>query len=103
MGGPAGWGQLAWWARLTCHLAYLRLITRGAERCRREGLSAGVGAGSRATRGCLGGDSAGSRWTPPVSSPVELHVTVEIAKAGGSTKPPRRLATFGKRYDVLIT
>ena len=34
---------------------------------------------------------------------VELHVAVEIAKAGGSAKfPARRLATFGKRYDVLI-
>ena len=34
---------------------------------------------------------------------MELHVAVEIAKAGGNTKlPARRLATFGKRYDVLI-
>jgi hypothetical protein len=34
---------------------------------------------------------------------VELHVTVEIAKAGGKTKlPARRLATFGRRYDALI-
>ena len=34
---------------------------------------------------------------------VELHVAVEIAKAGGRTKlPTRRLATFGQRYDVLI-
>jgi len=34
---------------------------------------------------------------------VELHVAVEIAKAGGNTKlTARRLATFGKRYDVLI-
>jgi transposase len=34
---------------------------------------------------------------------VELHVAVEIAKAGGKTKlPARRLATFGKRYNLLI-
>ncbi len=38
-GGCVGWGQLAWWARLTCHLTYLRLMTRGLARTRRGGLS----------------------------------------------------------------
>ncbi len=38
-GGPAGWGQRAWRARLTCQLTYLRLTTRGLDRCRRGGLS----------------------------------------------------------------
>lgn len=34
---------------------------------------------------------------------VELHVVVEVAKAGGATKlTARRLASFGKRYDTLI-
>ncbi len=34
---------------------------------------------------------------------VELHVAVEIAKAGGKTKlPARRLASFTKRYNALI-
>ena len=34
---------------------------------------------------------------------VELHVAVEVAKAGGKTTlPARRLASFGKRYDALI-
>lgn len=34
---------------------------------------------------------------------VELHVAVEVAKAGGCTKlPARRLASFGKRYDALV-
>ncbi len=37
-GGPVGWGQLAWWARLTCHLGILRLISRGFDRIRRAGL-----------------------------------------------------------------
>lgn len=37
--GCCGWGQVAWWARLTCHLTYLRFTTRGAERSRRGGLS----------------------------------------------------------------
>lgn len=36
-GGPVGWGQVAWCARLTCHLTYLRLMTRGLERCLRTG------------------------------------------------------------------
>src|SRR5665811_140399 len=31
-------GQWSWWARLTCHLGILRLMTRGAERRRRAGL-----------------------------------------------------------------
>ncbi len=39
VGGPLGWGQSAWRARLTCHLEYLRLMTRGQDRCRRIGLS----------------------------------------------------------------
>ena len=39
MGGPVGCGQLLCRARLTCHLTYLRLISRGLERCRRAGLS----------------------------------------------------------------
>lgn len=39
MGGPVGWGQSAWRARLTCHLGILRLISRGFERCLRAGLS----------------------------------------------------------------
>jgi hypothetical protein len=34
-----GWGQSRWQARLTCHLTYLRLISRGFERRRRVGLS----------------------------------------------------------------
>jgi hypothetical protein len=38
-GGPVGWGQSAWWARLTCHLGILRLIRRGLVRRRRRGLS----------------------------------------------------------------
>ncbi len=33
------WGHVAWWARLTCHLGILRLMTRGATRGRRAGLS----------------------------------------------------------------
>ena len=34
---------------------------------------------------------------------VELHVAVNIAKAGGhTTLPARRLASYGKRYDALI-
>ena len=34
---------------------------------------------------------------------VELHVTVQSAKASGKTNlPARRLAAVGKRYDVLI-
>ena len=37
--GPVGWGQWAWWARLTCHLTYLRLTRRGLERLRLAGLS----------------------------------------------------------------
>ncbi len=38
-GGPVGWGQLAWRARLTCHLGILRLINRGQDRSRRFGFS----------------------------------------------------------------
>src|ERR1035437_9935240 len=33
-----GCGPPAWWARLTCHLGILRLMTRGAARRRRAGL-----------------------------------------------------------------
>ena len=36
MGGPVGWGQLVWRARLTCHLGILRLMSRGLERRRRD-------------------------------------------------------------------
>ena len=39
VGGPVGWGQSRWWARLTCHLTYLRFTSLGLERCRRAGLS----------------------------------------------------------------
>lgn len=39
MGGPVGWGQVWCRARLTCHLTYLRLMSRGLLRCRRAGLS----------------------------------------------------------------
>ena len=39
LGGPVGWGQLAWTARLTCHLVYFLFTTRGAERRLRAGLS----------------------------------------------------------------
>ena len=35
----SGWGQVAWAARLTCHLVYFLFTTRGAERRRRTGLS----------------------------------------------------------------
>ena len=38
LGGPVGRGQSLWRDRLTCHLRYLRLITRGFERWRRVGL-----------------------------------------------------------------
>ena len=38
-GGWVGWGQLAWWARLTCHFDILRLMTRGFDLSRRAGLS----------------------------------------------------------------
>ena len=34
-----GWGQAAWCERLTCHFGILRLMTRGAERGRRAGVS----------------------------------------------------------------
>jgi hypothetical protein len=37
-GGPVGWGQSVWRARLTCHLGILRLMRRGFERSRRAGL-----------------------------------------------------------------
>jgi hypothetical protein len=37
--GRVGCGQLAGRARLTCHLTYLRLISRGFDRDRRAGLS----------------------------------------------------------------
>ena len=37
--GCCGCGQAAWWARLTCHFGILRLMTRGAVRWRRAGLS----------------------------------------------------------------
>lgn len=39
VGGPVGWGQSRWRARLTCHLTYLRFTTRGLLRGRRAGLS----------------------------------------------------------------
>ena len=32
MGGPVGWGQFRWCARLTCHLTYLRLTSLGLDR-----------------------------------------------------------------------
>jgi hypothetical protein len=38
VGGPSGWGQWRWRARLTCHLGILRLMRRGLERWRRMGL-----------------------------------------------------------------
>ncbi len=38
-GGPVGWGQARWQARLTCHLTYLRFTSRGLDRWRRAGLS----------------------------------------------------------------
>lgn len=38
-GGLVGCGQGVWWARLTCHLGILRLMTWGLARCRRVGLS----------------------------------------------------------------
>ena len=38
-GGWVGRGHCWWRERLTCHLRYLRLITRGLERRRRTGLS----------------------------------------------------------------
>jgi len=35
---------------------------------------------------------------------VELHIAVETARASGATRfPARTLATFGQRYDALIT
>src|SRR5699024_2978177 len=37
VGGPSGCGHVRWWARLTCHLVYLRLTTRGFERARLAG------------------------------------------------------------------
>jgi len=37
-GGPVGWGQLAWRARLTCQRGILRLMRWGLERGRRVGL-----------------------------------------------------------------
>ena len=39
MGGRVGDGHSRCRARLTCHLTYLRLISRGLDRCRRVGLS----------------------------------------------------------------
>ncbi len=39
MDAPVGCGQSRCRVRLTCHLTYLRLTTRGLERCRRAGLS----------------------------------------------------------------
>ena len=39
VGGPVGWGQLAWRVRLTCHLGIFRLINLGLDRSRRTGLS----------------------------------------------------------------
>jgi len=39
IGGPVGWGQLAWRARLTCHLGILRLMSRGFDRGRLVGFS----------------------------------------------------------------
>jgi hypothetical protein len=39
VGGPVGCGQARCRARLTCHLTYLRLVSRGLERRRRAGLS----------------------------------------------------------------
>lgn len=39
LGGPVGRGQSLWRDRFTCHLTYLRLISRGFERWRRVGLS----------------------------------------------------------------
>ncbi len=38
-GGRSGWGQCWWRDRLTCHLVYLRLTTRGLARGRRCGRS----------------------------------------------------------------
>src|SRR5665647_1520503 len=38
-GSRLGWGQLWWWDRLTCHLVYLRLTTRGLARGLRRGRS----------------------------------------------------------------
>ena len=35
-GGRSGWGQSRWRDRLTCHLVYLRLTTRGLARGRRS-------------------------------------------------------------------
>jgi len=47
----------------------------------------------------------GQAWTTQLAELlVELHVAVELAKAAGHTKlPARRLASFGKRYDALVT
>ena len=39
VGGLVGRGQSRWRARLTCHLGFLRLMTRGLARRRRTGLS----------------------------------------------------------------
>jgi hypothetical protein len=69
-GGLAGCGQCRWWARLTCHRVYLRLITRGLERGRRPGLrrrasqpmarrqSASTASASRGGKVALMGDGA---------------------------------------------
>lgn len=39
VGSWRGCGQVLWASRLTCHLVYFRLITRGADRRRRTGFS----------------------------------------------------------------
>ena len=46
----------------------------------------------------------GQAWTTELAELlVELHVSVELAKAAGRTKlPARRLTSFGKRYDALV-
>jgi transposase len=55
----------------------------------------------------LGGiaELTGQAWPTQLAELlVELHVVVEIVKAAGKTRlPARQLATFSKRYDVLIT
>ena len=41
--------------------------------------------------------------TRPAELLIELHVTVQIAKANGKNKlTARRLTALGKRYDALI-
>jgi hypothetical protein len=111
VGGAVGWGQLAWWRRLTFHLIIFRLTTRGLARARRWGLSLARSClmacfHSASTRGWLGGKIAlvGDRAAgDPEGGDEGDPVGVSAADRGGvGHQGPDRVVAAQVAPDLLV-